>query len=155
MQTQSGKYSLYPLKGSDSISILVFRCAAVLVAVALAFSPIAPIGGYAQTFDERDCPRNGGVWNGTSCDFPTPEEQCALDGGTWNTETNLCDMPAPSPEPSPPPPSDVCPNVPGDQASGPCADEQCFADGGIWDGDSCDVAGDEIASGGNEDGSSE
>src|SRR3989344_7805551 len=110
MQTQSGKHSLYPLKGSDPISILVFRSVAVWVAFALAFSPIAPIGGYAQTFEERDCQRNGGVWNGTSCDMPTPEEQCTLDGGTWD---GISCVTPPTPE------------------------EQCTLDGGTWDGISC------------------
>ena len=42
---------------------------------------------------------------------PTPEEQCALDGGTWNVDTGSCDMPAPPP--------DACPNIEGEQASVP------------------------------------
>lgn len=37
------------------------------------------------------------------------------------------------------PPVDVCPNVPGNQTSGPCADAQCVTNGGTWDGDSCDL----------------
>gem|GEM_PF-3643084 len=41
------------------------------------------------------------------------------------------------PPPPPPPPVDECPNVPGDQTSGPCADETCIADGGTWDGTTC------------------
>src|SRR3989344_4720642 len=45
----------------------------------------------------------------------------------------------PPPPPPPPPPIDVCPNVPGDQESGPCADEECIADGGTWNGESCDM----------------
>lgn len=39
----------------------------------------------------------------------------------------------------PPPPVDVCPNVPGNQATGPCADTQCVENGGAWNGDSCDM----------------
>lgn len=34
-------------------------------------------------------------------------------------------------------PPDACPNVPGDQTSGPCADQVCLDQGGTWDGDSC------------------
>lgn len=37
-----------------------------------------------------------------------------------------------------PPVTDVCPNVPGIQASGPCADQECVNAGGTWDGDSCE-----------------
>lgn len=36
-----------------------------------------------------------------------------------------------------PPPTDVCLNVPGNQASGPCADQQCTQNGGTWNGTSC------------------
>ena len=62
---------------------------------------------------------------------------------------SLCDrlqdsglpLPLPSfctpPPPPPPPLVDACPNVPGDQESGPCADEECVADGGTWNGESC------------------
>jgi len=49
---------------------------------------------------------------------------------------DFCTPPEPPP---PPPPIDVCPNVPGNQESGPCADEECVADGGTWNGESCDV----------------
>lgn len=52
--------------------------------------------------------------------------------------------PPPSSEPPPPPAdstgspqADVCPNVPGDQASGPCADVECSTSGGTWNSDSC------------------
>lgn len=38
----------------------------------------------------------------------------------------------------PPPPVDACPNVPGNQASGPCADQQCVNQGGTWTGTTCD-----------------
>lgn len=38
-----------------------------------------------------------------------------------------------------PPPADVCPNVPGDQASGPCADVECEENDGTWNGNSCDL----------------
>lgn len=43
---------------------------------------------------------------------------------------DFCDEP-------PPPPVDVCPNVPGNQTTGPCADLECVANDGTWDGDSC------------------
>src|SRR3989344_7448749 len=46
---------------------------------------------------------------------------------------------APEPPPPPPPPIDVCPNVPGNQAAGPCADVQCTEAGGTWNGASCDM----------------
>lgn len=36
-----------------------------------------------------------------------------------------------------PPVTDVCPNVPGTQTSGPCADQVCLDQGGTWDGSSC------------------
>lgn len=39
----------------------------------------------------------------------------------------------------PPPPADVCPNVPGDQASGPCAEEQCRGQSGTWNGSACEL----------------
>lgn len=39
--------------------------------------------------------------------------------------------------PAPPPPVDICPNVPGNQTSGPCADVECTEDGGTWNGNSC------------------
>src|SRR3989344_5622906 len=39
----------------------------------------------------------------------------------------------------PPPPVDACPNVPGEQTSGPCADEECVANGGTWYGARCDI----------------
>ena len=45
----------------------------------------------------------------------------------------------PPPPPPPPPPIDVCPNVPGDQESGPCADDECALNGGTWNGESCDI----------------
>src|SRR3989344_8511340 len=51
----------------------------------------------------------------------------------------LPDFCTPPPPPPPPPPVDVCPNVPGDQETGPCADDECALDGGIWNGESCDM----------------
>lgn len=48
---------------------------------------------------EEQCVLDGGTWNGDSCDFPpTPAEQCVLDGGVWNGES--CDFPSPEPEES-------------------------------------------------------
>ena len=51
----------------------------------------------------------------------------------------LPDFCAPPEPPPPPPPVDVCPNVPGNQESGPCADEDGAAEGGTWNGESCDM----------------
>lgn len=61
------------------------------------------------------------------------ERLCARIAKTPNaTLPEFCDE-------EPPPPEDVCPNVPSDQATGPCADEECVADGGTWNGTSCDM----------------
>src|SRR3989344_1950256 len=67
---------------------------------------------------EEQCTLDGGTWNSEteSCDMPpTPEVQCAVDGGTWNIETNLCDMP-------------------------PTPAEECATSGGTWENDACTPA---------------
>ena len=67
---------------------------------------------------EEQCTLDGGTWNSetASCDMPpTPEVQCAVDGGTWNIETNLCDMP-------------------------PTPAEECATSGGTWENDACTPA---------------
>lgn len=38
------------------------------------------------------------------------------------------------------PPPDVCPNVPGDQTTGPCADQMCTEKDRIWSGTFCEPA---------------
>lgn len=48
-------------------------------------------------------------------------------------------FPSCNPTPPPPPSADACPNVPGDQASGPCADDLCRDQGGTWNGSACEL----------------
>ena len=107
-------------------TLALFRTLAVALTVALLYGPLAPV--FAETtFEERECERNGGVWNGTSCEIPEPvdlcpnvdgtqesepcaDTTCEQDGGTWNGTS--CDMPEPV---------DLCPNVSGVQENQPCA----------------------------------
>src|SRR3989344_628907 len=93
-----------------SLKISLFRALSSTLVVLIVIGQVAPPVVYAQTIDDvvdqRICERDGGTWNGTSCDMPAP-------------------------------PADVCPNVEGDQPSGPCADTECADTGGTWDSTSC------------------
>ncbi|RJR14072.1 lamin tail domain-containing protein [Candidatus Parcubacteria bacterium] len=105
-----------------------FLNAAVLLSIALCVVPILAsaqsvreprtvnveerISGRLNSFVERLCERIANRPGATLPDF--------------------CDEP-------PPPPVDACPNVPGNQTTGPCADDECVAQGGTWNGNSCDL----------------
>ncbi len=52
------------------LSISSSRILAAFLVVVLVYSPLFPIFTYAQTIDDRICQRNGGTWNGVSCDMP-------------------------------------------------------------------------------------
>ena len=58
---------------------------------------------------------------------PAPAMVAFAEGEGTQTETQT------------PAPPDACPNVPGDQADGPCADAQCAGQSGTWNGTSCDL----------------
>ena len=84
-------------------------------------------------------PFGGGGMPGINMDkFPATLCPSTISTGWLSVPVFLPCEPEPEPPPPPPPPTDVCPNVPGDQATGPCADQECVEDGGTWDGDSCE-----------------
>ena len=55
-------------------SISVSRALAAFLVVVLVYSPLSPIVSYAQTdtrtFEAQVCERDGGTWDGVSCDMP-------------------------------------------------------------------------------------
>lgn len=113
----------------------------------LSANPTSIVQGATSTLNwdsnhTDSCVASGG-WNGsksldgTQLVSPTATTtytlNCVGEGGT-TTDSVTVNVTIP-----PSPPVDVCPNVPGNQAAGPCADVECVEDGGTWDGDSCNL----------------
>ena len=84
---------------------------------------------------DEQCQEQGGTWNGTSCDTPPAPPPPSSGNGRNICERYLSSSRMPTPDQCIP---DVCLNVPGKQAEGPCADKLCTDDGATWTGASCD-----------------
>ena len=108
-----------------------FSILGLLCALAIAFPSLAG----AFDFDKYFVIRPSSIHERIMAQLQSTFER-ACDTAGSPLLPSLC---PPEEPPPPPPPTDVCPNVPGDQASGPCADVQCTEDGGTWNGTSCDM----------------
>ncbi|MBR2669149.1 MAG: hypothetical protein IKE36_05060 [Solobacterium sp.] len=81
----------------------------------------------------EQCANNGGTWDGSTCVYPpTPAEQCANNGGTWDGSTCVY----------PPSPAEQCANNGGTWDGSTCVyppspAEECANNGGTWDGSNC------------------
>jgi len=152
-----GKRGLREGNMYQPMSSSVNRLWAVLLTVVLVYAPLAP-SLYAQEandplVDQRNCERDGGVWDGDSCEEPVDlcpnvpgdqesepcaDTQCEAGGGTWNTDT--CEYP--------PTPEEECIADGGTWEADACTypptpEEECVAAGGTWNGNSCDMPAEE------------
>ncbi|MBQ6221654.1 MAG: LCP family protein [Solobacterium sp.] len=81
----------------------------------------------------EQCANNGGTWDGSTCVYPpSPAEQCANNGGTWDGNTCVY----------PPSPAEECANNGGTWDGNGCVyppspAEECANNGGTWDGNGC------------------
>ncbi len=125
---------MFTAKSFVRFSILGFLCA-----LAIALPSLAGAFDFDKYFASRPSNIHERIMSQLRAAL---ERSCDIMGTPNGSNATPLFLPSfcPPPEPPPPPPpTDVCPNVPGDQASGPCADVECAENGGTWNGNSCDM----------------